>query len=117
VPAALRSYSSLMAKQEKYVDRGSDAHYLTSHIRSRHYCDDGSSKPMPIPRLMEFPQFLWPSIFKVVKNWIMAKFVITPYFDNEFDLNDFGDASRKVNEIMKSQLDLTLIYISSFAGD
>ena len=95
--AALRSYSSVMARPENYVNRGSDAHYLTSHLRSRHYCDDGSSKPMPIPRLMEFPQFLWPSIFKVVKNWIMAKFVITPYFDNEFDLNDFGDASRKVN--------------------
>lgn len=94
---ALTSYNSGMAKPENYFVRGSDAHNLTSNLRSRHYCDERSSKQMPIPRLMEFPQFLWPSLFKVVKNWIMAKFIITPYFDNDFDLNEFGDASRKVN--------------------
>jgi len=54
---------------------------------------------MPLPRLMEFPQLLWPSVFKVIKNWIMAKFVITPYFDREFDLKEFGEASQQVKKM------------------
>ncbi|XP_059487339.1 m-AAA protease-interacting protein 1, mitochondrial [Neocloeon triangulifer] len=66
---------------------------------SRGYCDE-----RPSPKLMEFPQVLWPSIFKVIKNWIMAKFVITPYFDRDFDLREFGEASQQAVEHVSQQL-------------
>lgn len=60
----------------------------------RHYSSQNGDEPSvasrkSLPQLMSFPQIVWPSVFKTIKNWIMINFIIRPYFDNEFNVNDF----------------------------
>lgn len=60
----------------------------------RHYSSQNDDEPSvasrkSLPKLMSFPQIVWPSVFKTVKNWIMINFIIRPYFDNDFNVNDF----------------------------
>lgn len=42
-----------------------------------------------LPRLMDFPEIVWPSALNSLKNWITIQFIIRPYFDSEFQLKDF----------------------------
>ncbi|KAH8283585.1 hypothetical protein KR018_008300 [Drosophila ironensis] len=42
-----------------------------------------------LPRLMDFPEIIWPSALNTLKNWITIQFIIRPYFDSEFQLKDF----------------------------
>lgn len=60
----------------------------------RHYSSQNGDEPSlasrkSLPQLMSFPQIVWPSVFKTIKNWIMMNFIIRPYFDNEFNVTDF----------------------------
>lgn len=60
----------------------------------RHYSSQNGDEPSvasrkSLPQLMSFPQIVWPSVFKTIKNWIMINFIIRPYFDNEFNVTDF----------------------------
>ena len=47
-----------------------------------------------LPVLMEFPNLVWPSVFKTIKNWIMVNFIVKPYFDQEFTMTDFVDGTK-----------------------
>lgn len=42
-----------------------------------------------LPRLMDFPEIIWPSALNTIKNWITVQFIIRPYFDSEFQIKDF----------------------------
>uniref|UniRef100_A0A182NAR2 Juvenile hormone esterase binding protein n=1 Tax=Anopheles dirus TaxID=7168 RepID=A0A182NAR2_9DIPT len=50
-------------------------------------------KPRPV--LMDFPQLVWPSVIKTIRNWIMIHFIIRPYFDREFVLPDFIQGAKQ----------------------
>ena len=67
-------------------------------VQSRTFCDDRKpAKPVSMPRLMDFhEQVAWPNIFKAIRNWILANFIITPYFDREFNVQDFIEGSKQV---------------------
>jgi len=45
--------------------------------------------------LMDFPQATWPSFFKALKNWIVAKLIIQPYMDNDFTLESFVQGGKQ----------------------
>lgn len=42
-----------------------------------------------LPRLMDFPETLWPSAINTMRNWILIQFIIRPYFDPDFVIKDF----------------------------
>lgn len=52
-----------------------------------------------LPPLMNFPQIIWPSIIKSIRNFILTTFIIKPYMDREFNIPDFVDGSKKAVEV------------------
>uniref|UniRef100_A0A1B6HW95 Uncharacterized protein n=1 Tax=Homalodisca liturata TaxID=320908 RepID=A0A1B6HW95_9HEMI len=61
----------------------------------RSYC---SNKEQDLPKIMNLPQVVWPSVFKTVRNWILSNFIIMRYFDHEFNLPDFVAGSKQAVE-------------------
>eukprot|EP00090_Calanus_glacialis_P003549 TRINITY_DN12615_c0_g1_i1.p1 TRINITY_DN12615_c0_g1~~TRINITY_DN12615_c0_g1_i1.p1 ORF type:complete len:229 (+),score=49.40 TRINITY_DN12615_c0_g1_i1:35-721(+) len=47
-----------------------------------------------LPPLMEFPPIGMPKLSYTIRNWFMAKTLITPYFDNDFSMTDFADGAK-----------------------
>lgn len=70
-------------------------------IQLRNYCEDRSGAPgtRKLPQLMEFPPIVWPSFIKFIKNWMFANFIIRPYFDQEFSLHEFIEASKHAVQV------------------
>ncbi|XP_052869053.1 m-AAA protease-interacting protein 1, mitochondrial [Anopheles cruzii] len=56
------------------------------------------------PMLMEFPQIVWPSIVKTVRNWIMVSLIIRPYFDHDFRIPDFVLGAKHALHVVSSAL-------------
>ncbi|XP_049277363.1 m-AAA protease-interacting protein 1, mitochondrial [Anopheles funestus] len=54
--------------------------------------------------LMDFPQLVWPSVIKTIRNWIMVHFIIKPYFDREFALPDFILGAKQALQVVSSSL-------------
>uniref|UniRef100_A0A182KCA5 Tim44-like domain-containing protein n=1 Tax=Anopheles christyi TaxID=43041 RepID=A0A182KCA5_9DIPT len=54
--------------------------------------------------LMDFPQLVWPSVIKTIRNWIMVHFIIRPYFDREFSLPDFIQGAKQALQVVSSSL-------------
>jgi len=67
---ARRSYASVPQEQDKKEQEARES-------------------PNRLPRLMDFPEIVWPSALNTLKNWITIQFIIRPYFDSEFQLKDF----------------------------
>uniref|UniRef100_A0A1B6GAU0 Juvenile hormone esterase binding protein n=1 Tax=Cuerna arida TaxID=1464854 RepID=A0A1B6GAU0_9HEMI len=67
----------------------------------RSYC---SNKEQDLPKIMNLPQVVWPSIFKTVRNWILANFIIMRYFDHEFNLPDFVAGSKQAVELVSGTI-------------
>lgn len=67
---------------------------ITPLTMSRLYC---THKQPKLPKIMDFPQVIWPSVFKTIRNWILSNFIIMRYFDNEFNLPDFVTGSKQVS--------------------
>ncbi|KAI5744917.1 hypothetical protein M8J76_006563 [Diaphorina citri] len=63
---------------------------------------DNQNSGLAIPKFSNLPEIVWPSLFKSIKNVIYTYFIIKPYFDVEFDLNDFEQGSRKALEYVSS---------------
>ncbi|XP_058449854.1 m-AAA protease-interacting protein 1, mitochondrial [Malaya genurostris] len=61
-------------------------------------------KPRSLPMLMDFPELVWPSMIKSVKNWIMVQFIIRPYFDREFNLPDFIQGAKQALQVVSAAL-------------
>lgn len=53
---------------------------------------------------MDFPELVWPSVIKTVKNWIMVHFIIRPYFDREFTLPDFVQGAKQALQVVSASL-------------
>lgn len=64
--------------------------------KSRWYSDDKGPPRERLPSLMDFPEVVWPSIIKTLRNWILANLIIRPYFDQEFGIPDFVLGSKQV---------------------
>ncbi|EAT41135.1 AAEL007196-PA [Aedes aegypti] len=57
-----------------------------------------------LPKLMDFPEIIWPSIMKSIKNWIMVHFIIRPYFDREFSLPEFVQGAKQALQVVSASL-------------
>ncbi|XP_063834127.1 uncharacterized protein LOC135083322 [Ostrinia nubilalis] len=69
----------------------------------RNYCED-RVEARKLPPLMEFPPIVWPSFIKFVKNWMFSNFIIRPYFDQEFSLHEFIEASKHAVQVVSDAL-------------
>lgn len=67
-------------------------------IQFRNYCEE-KVEMKKLPQLMEFPPVVWPSFIKFIKNWMFANFIIRPYFEHEFNLNEFIEASKHAVQV------------------
>ncbi|CAH1954992.1 unnamed protein product [Acanthoscelides obtectus] len=70
-------------------------------IQKKFYCEESSSPPSnKLPPLMpDVPKIVWPSLLKSIRNFILATFIIRPYFDNDFSLSEFVLGSKKAVEV------------------
>lgn len=57
-----------------------------------------------LPPLMNFPEVVWPSLIKSLRNFILAHFIIKPYFDKDFNLPDFVSGAKQAVEVVSNQL-------------
>lgn len=57
-----------------------------------------------LPRLMEFPEVLWPSALKTMKNWILTKCIIRPYFDSDFNIREFVFGAKQALQIISAKM-------------
>ncbi|KAI8423647.1 hypothetical protein MSG28_012701 [Choristoneura fumiferana] len=53
---------------------------------------------------MEFPPVVWPSFIKFIKNWMFANLIIRPYFEPEFSLSEFIEASKHAVQVVSEAL-------------
>lgn len=61
--------------------------------------EDRKGDQRSIPRLMEFPEIMWPSFFHSIRNWMLVHCIIRPYFDHEFYMKDFVFGAHKAIEV------------------
>ncbi|XP_073844539.1 uncharacterized protein [Musca autumnalis] len=57
-----------------------------------------------LPRLMNFPEIMWPSLLNSIKNWVMVHFIIRPYMDREFNIRDFAYGAKKAMQVISAKL-------------
>lgn len=88
----------------------------------RYFSSDSSDISNPrkrsLPQLMDFPEIVWPSVLKTIKNWILVNFIIRPYFDREFTVPDFVAGAKQALQVMEVWAiggGLTS-FVSAFAG-
>lgn len=70
-----------------------------SVIQYRKYSENGVES-RKLPQLMDFPPIVWPSFIKFIKNWMFSNFIIRPYFDQEFRLSEFIEASKHAVQVI-----------------
>lgn len=69
-------------------------------LLKRNYCTNERPGPVRrLPPLMKFPEIVWPSLWKSLRNFILTNFIIKPYFDREFNLPDFITGTKKAVEV------------------
>ncbi|KAJ4434541.1 hypothetical protein ANN_23103 [Periplaneta americana] len=86
---------------------GRNATHSRAHQTSglcRWYSDDRGPPRRKLPSLMDFPEIVWPSVIKTLRNWILANLIIKPYFDQEFGLPDFIYGSKQAVEYVSGCL-------------
>lgn len=67
-------------------------------VINRNYCDN-KLETRRLPQLMEFPPVVWPSFINFIKNWMFSTFIIRPYFEQEFSLQEFIEASKHAVQV------------------
>lgn len=67
----------------------------------RFFSSDGNTSSNKLPPLMNFPQIIWPSIVKSIRNFILTTFIVKPYLDRDFNFPDFVVGSKKAVEVRK----------------
>jgi len=96
-PKIVHNYSSEAPKKhENSSDNNTNNNNPISHVPN--------DRKRRLPTLMEFPEIIWPSLFKSIKNWIMINFVIRPYFDREFELPDFVKGTEQALQVVSNAL-------------
>ncbi|XP_001867849.2 m-AAA protease-interacting protein 1, mitochondrial [Culex quinquefasciatus] len=103
--AAIRQSNSSVQLQ-RLLPAGSQTSFLARRTYSTGSQDQDAAprKPRSLPRLMDFPELVWPSVIKTVKNWIMVHFIIRPYFDREFTLPDFVQGAKQALQVVSASL-------------
>lgn len=74
-------------------------HKFSSITYRRWYSGEKESPQSKMPPLMNFPEIMWPSVFKSIRNFILSTFIIKPYFDQDFNLPDFVKGSKRALEV------------------
>ncbi|KAJ8980188.1 hypothetical protein NQ317_015065, partial [Molorchus minor] len=69
-------------------------------LQSRCFSEEKSDPPSnKLPELIpDFAKIVWPSLFKSIRNFLLMTFIIKPYLDREFRLQDFVSGSKKAVE-------------------
>ncbi|XP_054289964.1 m-AAA protease-interacting protein 1, mitochondrial-like [Macrosteles quadrilineatus] len=97
-----RKFSALVPQQYQY--KNNDTSQIASlnllsesSVNNRSYC---SKRERELPKIMQFPQVVWPSVFKTIRNWVLSNFIIMRYFDSDFSLPNFVNGSKQAVEIV-----------------
>lgn len=95
-----RKYYSNLAPKPKPSQTPDDSSTSVPPASSKDQSEVPVSK-RSMPRLMDFPEIMWPSFFNSVRNWVLVQFVIRPHFDRDFYLNDFVEGAKKAIQVDK----------------
>lgn len=77
-----------------------------SHFHTSNAVLERTNHSTPIPRLMNSldMKIVKPSLLKLITNQISARFIITPYFDNEFNIPEFKIGAKQAIVAVSSAL-------------
>lgn len=92
--------NEFLSRQNKY----SNIKILTSNEDCNQFrCYSGSSPPSiekrRLPPLMSFPEIVWPSAIKTIRNWIFSNVIVTPHLDKDFNMHDFVEGAKQAVEV------------------
>ncbi|XP_011194955.1 m-AAA protease-interacting protein 1, mitochondrial [Zeugodacus cucurbitae] len=82
----------------------SPIHRFSSNIPNPDHSNFHLDGSRSLPRLMDFPETLWPSTINTLRNWILIQFIIRPYFDREFTIKDFVCGAKHALQIISTKL-------------
>jgi len=57
-----------------------------------------------LPPLTVFPTIVWPGFTNSIRNWFFTYFVIRPYFDRDFSMQDFMQGALEAVTLVSSKL-------------
>jgi len=72
---------------------------LASYGSGRRGIHAENPKEMILPSLMNFAPVMWPKITNTIRNWFFTYFVIKPYFDKDFNIQEFSRGAREVTMV------------------
>lgn len=67
----------------------------------RFFSSESNPPSNKLPPLMNFPQIIWPSVIKSIRNFILTTFIVKPYLDRDFNFPDFVVGSKKAVEVSR----------------
>ncbi|KAK4883955.1 hypothetical protein RN001_000226 [Aquatica leii] len=73
-------------------------------ISKRCLSSNAGSQRKKLPPLMNFPEIIWPSLVKSIRNFILSTFIIKPYMDRDFNIPEFVKGSKKAVEVVSNKL-------------
>ncbi|KAF5302000.1 hypothetical protein FQA39_LY19070 [Lamprigera yunnana] len=85
---------------DNYNERGTKR----GEMCKRMFCSNTGSQQKKLPPLMSFPEIIWPSVIKSLRNFILSTFIIKPYMDNDFNIPEFVKGSKKAVEVVSNKL-------------
>uniref|UniRef100_A0A1A9WI77 Tim44-like domain-containing protein n=1 Tax=Glossina brevipalpis TaxID=37001 RepID=A0A1A9WI77_9MUSC len=65
---------------------------------------DPNGNERTLPRLMNFPEIMWPSMFNSMRNWVLVYGIIRPYFDREFYVKEFIRGAKRAMQVVSIKL-------------
>lgn len=102
VSFGVRNYTTQrLAFQKNAIHSSNRSHFHTSSA-----VWEKDSHSTPIPQLMNSVdmRIMKPSLFKLFTNHISARLIITPYFDNDFNIPDFKIGAKQAIVAVSSAL-------------
>lgn len=95
--AQIRGYANFSPKPAEKEDNLKKTNNDNGEDDNKQVPDHGQGRTLP--RLMDFPEIMWPSMLNSIKNWIMVQFIIRPYMDREFNIRDFCQGAKKAMQV------------------
>lgn len=94
---AVMTYNNITSNNRNKLSK---IDYLKKHDSNKRFLSSNSGPPSTkLPPLMNFPEIMWPSVIKSIRNFILSTFIIKPYFDKDFNLPDFVRGSKQALEV------------------
>ncbi len=111
-----RPRSQQLQRQQRIAEQRTQ-HHESTPPEQRHVSPQGQQQQAPghhedphggqqrrLPSLTDFPEIAFPKLSHTLRNWFLTHTLIAPYFDPEFDVNDFISGAKAAVQLVSECL-------------